>query len=453
MSDTQGASSNVALTTKDLKRVLGFGDLMGMAIGYIIGAGIMSLMGVSIGMTGRSTIFAFPLAAVMIMMVFVPTIIVCGTIRVRGGTYTASVLLGGKYLGGIVTLFALIMNLSVAMYGLSFADYFLRFFPQLPRNLVALGVITLFWLLNMLGIDKTAKVQNWIVGIMCVSLALFAAFGVTKIQPGFFGEGFMSNGPLGFLQAAALLTWATGGAQVIVALSGEAKNPTRDIPLVYFSSSIIVALLYAIVAVVASGVLPLEVVAGQPLTQVAETILPTPIFIFFMVGGAMFALATTLNAQFASMTKSVLQMSVDGWMPKQMGYLHPKFKTPWVWLTLFYIIGVFCIFTGLDIGGMASVLLFFSQIMLIAINVLVIRLPKILPEAWAQSKFKVSTPVLWVIMVLSVIFGVLQVVLLLTYMTPILILINIAFVVLVFLFCLWRVKSGKVNIEVSYELS
>jgi APA family basic amino acid/polyamine antiporter len=453
MSDTQNAPAQGAPTTKGLKRVLGFGDLMSMAVGYIVGAGIMSLMGVSIGMTGRSTIFAFPLAALMIMMVFVPTIIICGTIRVRGGSYTSSVLLGGKYVGGIVTLFALIMNLSVAMYGLSFADYFLRFFPQFPRQLVALAIITLFWIVNMIGIDKTAKVQNWIVIIMCVSLALFAAFGIKEIKPGFFGEGFMPNGVLGFLQASALLTWATGGAQVIVSLSGEAKNPTRDIPLVYFTSSVLVAVLYAFIAAVAGGVLPLEQVAGQPLTQVAEAILPTPIFIFFMVGGAMFALATTLNAQFASMTKSVLQMSVDGWMPQKMGYLHPKFKTPWVWLTVFYVIGVFCVFTGLDIGGMASMLLFFSQIMLIVINVLVIRLPKVLPEAWAQSKFKVSNPVLWVIMILSVIFGIIQVWLLLSYMTPILILINIIFVVLVFLFCFWRVKSGKVNVEVSYELN
>jgi APA family basic amino acid/polyamine antiporter len=192
-------------------------------------------------------------------------------------------------------------------------------------------------------------------------------------------------------------------------------------------------------------------VAGQPLTQVAETILPTPIFVFFMVGGAMFALATTLNAQFASMTKSVLQMSVDGWMPQKMGYLHPKYRTPWVWLTVFYVIGILCIFTGLDIGGMASMLLFVSQIMLVIINVLIVRLPKKLPEAWAKSKFKVSTPALWTIMVLSVIFGIVQVWLLVSYMTPTLILINAGFVAVVLGFCLWRVKSGKVHIETSYE--
>jgi APA family basic amino acid/polyamine antiporter len=451
MSDTQKAPVHAAPTTKDLKRVLGFWDLMSMAVGYIIGAGIMSLMGISIYMTGRSTVFAFPLAAVMIMMVFVPTIIVCGTIRIRGGGYTSSVLLGGKYIGGLVTLFSLIMNLSVAMYGLSFADYFLRFFPEIPRQLVAFAVITLFWIINMLGIDKTAKVQNVIVLIMCGSLALFAAFGVNKIQPGFFGEGFMSNGVLGFLQASAMLTWATGGAQVIVALSGEAKNPTRDIPLVYFIASIGVALLYSIIAAVAGGVLPLEQVAGQPLTLVAETILPKALFIFFMVGGAMFALATTLNAQFSSMTKAVLQMSVDGWMPRKLGYLHPKFKTPWFWLTLFYVIGVLCIFTGLQIDQMANMLLFFSQFMLLITNILVLRLPKVLPDAWAKSKFKVSTPVLWIIVIASALFGIVQIFLLLSYVTRMLVIINVSIVVFILLFCLWRVKAGKVEMEVSYE--
>ncbi|AZO94485.1 hypothetical protein D7D81_07700 [Halocella sp. SP3-1] len=39
------------VSTRDLKRVLGFWDLMGTAVGQIIGAGIMSLAGVAIAMT------------------------------------------------------------------------------------------------------------------------------------------------------------------------------------------------------------------------------------------------------------------------------------------------------------------------------------------------------------------------------------------------------------------
>ena len=41
-------------STKQLKHVLGFGDLMGAAVGQIIGAGIMTLLGSAIAMTGRS---------------------------------------------------------------------------------------------------------------------------------------------------------------------------------------------------------------------------------------------------------------------------------------------------------------------------------------------------------------------------------------------------------------
>ena len=51
----------VASSTKDLARTLGKKELMGIAIGQIIGAGIMSMMGVAIAMTGRSANLAFHL--------------------------------------------------------------------------------------------------------------------------------------------------------------------------------------------------------------------------------------------------------------------------------------------------------------------------------------------------------------------------------------------------------
>ena len=46
-------------STKDLKRVLGRKELMGIAIGSIIGSGIMVQMGTGIELTGRSANIAF----------------------------------------------------------------------------------------------------------------------------------------------------------------------------------------------------------------------------------------------------------------------------------------------------------------------------------------------------------------------------------------------------------
>jgi APA family basic amino acid/polyamine antiporter len=337
------------------------------------------------------------------------------------------------------------------MYALSFADYSLRFVPGVNRQLIAVGIATLFWALNMFGIDKMAKVQNIIVIIMCVSLGLFAAFGVGKVQPGFFNEGFMTHGFLGIFQAAALLMFATSGAVVIVGLSGEAKNPTRDIPLVIIASTIIVALLYGIIAVVAGGVLPLDQVAGKPLTQVAEIILPKPVFIFFMVGGAMFALATTLNSQFASTTKPLLQASVDGWFPQKLAYIHPQFKTPMVWLTFFYIMALVPILTGLDISQVGSMVMIILNVNTLIISLFMVRIPAAVPEAWAVSKYKCSKGVLVLIAVLSVTAALINMSLLASTMTLPLIIGNVVMIVVTIAYCILRKKSGKVVMEVSYE--
>lgn len=50
---------------KSLKKILGRGDLFSMAVGQIIGAEVMSLCGVAIGMTGTGVVLAFVLAAVI----------------------------------------------------------------------------------------------------------------------------------------------------------------------------------------------------------------------------------------------------------------------------------------------------------------------------------------------------------------------------------------------------
>ncbi len=76
--------SNELTSTKDLKRTLGFWDLMGASIGQIIGAGIMSLTGVAIAMTGRSVPIAFVLSAIMVLISWYPLTLINTVARFRG---------------------------------------------------------------------------------------------------------------------------------------------------------------------------------------------------------------------------------------------------------------------------------------------------------------------------------------------------------------------------------
>ena len=323
----------VGSSTKDLARTLGKKELMGIAIGQIIGAGIMSMMGVAIAMTGRSANLAFMLSAVFTMCTFFPSIFITSCIRMRGGMYTQMAIFAGDKWAGYYSVVYFITNMSLAMYALSFAEYALALLPTGgSQKVIALIVGTLFFVLNYFGVDLMAKIQNLLVIVLLISLTMFAVFGLPSVDFGTYfsnADGlFLSDGVTGFLTATAYLGFAAGGATVILGVSAECKNPTKDIPFVIVTSTVGVALLYGLVATTASGVLPVAEVANQPLTLVAAEILPKPLYIFFIVGGAMFALATTLNSQIMSATKPIMQACEDGWFPKSLAELS-RYKTPW----------------------------------------------------------------------------------------------------------------------------
>ena len=53
--------------TRELKKVVSFWDLFFIAVGQIIGAGIIALTGVAIGMTGPGVVFAYIFAAFLVV--------------------------------------------------------------------------------------------------------------------------------------------------------------------------------------------------------------------------------------------------------------------------------------------------------------------------------------------------------------------------------------------------
>lgn len=437
---------------KKLNRVLGFWDLMSASLGQIIGAGIMSLTGAAIALTGKSVPIAFLLSTLFVIAQALPYIFINSTIRVNGGPYTIVSLFVSKKLGGFYTIVNVLSNLSLAMYALSAADYLMGLFGMGNRMLISAIILTAFYLLNLFGIDKFAKAQNLIVAILVIALVVFTIAGLPKVDWSSFSvaETWMTGGVKGLFRAATLLTFATGGATIIVSLSNEAKNPTRDLPLVIIISTLAVAVLYAVMSLVAVGVLPLDMTAGQSLVNTAKEILPYPLFVFFVVGGAECALASTLNSQFASATKPVLQATWDGWFPEKWGRLS-KWKTPTFYLTVLYVIGMITIFTGLDIDEIGSLVLILGQIINFLIVYAMLKLDKVVPEEWHQSKFHVSNGALVFCAVLG--FAACGVSFWLQCVgKPSWVLIgNLIMCVLSLGYSFWRYRSGKVTQVVTYE--
>ncbi len=447
MSDQQITS------TSQLNRVLGKKELYGIAFGHVIGSGIFALLGVGIAMTGKSVSIGMLISVVIVLMQALPLILISGTVRLRGGFYTIVGFMWGEKFAGFYVIVYFCANISLAMYALSAADYLQGIFTSIPITLTAFLVLTLFYVVNFFGIEGAAKLELVMVVIMAVALTAFIVYGMPHVDFGeyFSGDDFFSNGPISLLSCGVLLTWATAGASDMIMLSGEAKNPTKDLPQVIVVATLAVAVFYALISVVAAGVLPIDQVAGQPLTLVAAKIFPKPVYLFFVIGGALLALTTTLNASFAWVTKPILQASIDGWLPKKLGYIHPKYKTPVPILTIFYGIGLLPIFFGFNIALIADMTVLLNNILFIFICYGVVFMPKRIPELWAKSKFHCSNTKLHIAALIGGFSAVISVILLLTELGTREIVGTCVITVIAAIFGYIRHKSGKVDMEISYE--
>ena len=374
----------------------------------------------------------------------------------RGGLYTQFGIFVGERWSGYYGIIYIVTKMTLAMYPLSFAQYFITLVPGAPEKAVALGVAAFFIGLAFFGVELAAKVQNLLVIALIAALVVFAVFGFPYVDLGnYFSNAdgmFLSDGIGGFLTAVAYLGFATGGATVILGVSAECKNPTKDIPFVIIVSTVSVAILYGLVATTASGVLPVPEVANQPLTLVAAEILPKPLYIFFIVGGAMFALATTLNSQIMSCTKPVMQSCEDGWFPQSLASLS-KFKTPWKILVIYYVILVVPILLDLQISQISSIVQILGYINNLIFTITAMKLPKMFPEAWEKSQYKVPTPVFNTLMIITCIAILIQASFMIKSMTPQLIIFNVAVMAVGFIWAFYRTGSGKAKPTVSYEMA
>lgn len=442
----------MAATNNQGSKSLGRGALLSIAIGNVIGGGVMTMTGLAIGITGRSIIISYIICSIMVSIVALPQFYLASTIRMNGGFYTQAAMFGGKWFAGLYSVVFVSYFFGSAMYSLSFADYVLSAFPQINGKLVAFGILTVFVILNLVGIQIAARVQYILVIILVLALLLFSGFGFIHLQPDYFAENqFVINGFTGIMSAAALLSMATSGATFIINMSREAKNPKKDIPFCIIVGTIIVTLLYIGVGAVAAGVHPVEEVAGMNMTKVAQTVLPAPLYIFFIVGGAMVALVTSLNANLGWLQAPIAQAAEDGWWPAFLAKRNERFGTPHFIILIVYGLCSIIVLSGMNIGDVANIGNTLANCVQVILCLAIISMPKKIPEIWKRSQFHIPDKVYTFICILGAVMSAIFVVyecleIKIGHVIGILIYLAIACV-----YPIIRMKTHNVEIEISYE--
>ncbi len=126
----------------DKEKVLNRFDLTAIAVGNVIGGGIMSVVGVAIGLTGRSVVIALVLCAIMTLISILPKCFASATVRMNGGEYTLAALLGGKIFAGIYVAFWLTNFFGASLYCTSFSQYIVSsLIPSANPTVWAMGLL------------------------------------------------------------------------------------------------------------------------------------------------------------------------------------------------------------------------------------------------------------------------------------------------------------------------
>ena len=155
--------------------MLTFWDVFFIAIGQIIGAGVVALTGIAIGMTGPSVFIAYFFAAVLVLIVSLLIIIAGTTLPVTGAYYTWVSRLRSGWLGSVVLSLILLASISLSLYGSSFGLYLNPLFPMLSVNGWGIVVIVLLFLANLFGLKIASKLQIVLVILLISALAISRA--------------------------------------------------------------------------------------------------------------------------------------------------------------------------------------------------------------------------------------------------------------------------------------
>ena len=118
--------------------ILERGDLFAIAVGMVIGSGMVTLIGPAMAYTGYSVWLAYLTAIVMGFFMVFPYIILGGTMRVAGGPYSIVTNLSGVSTGGLVAYTKLVTPILNSSFALALGLYLNNLLPGITVKALAI---------------------------------------------------------------------------------------------------------------------------------------------------------------------------------------------------------------------------------------------------------------------------------------------------------------------------
>ena len=438
-------------TKSESKKKLGVAELMCYGIGNCIGSGIFVSMGSGIGFTGRSIPLALILACGVVLFAYAYKTLMSGMFVLPGGNYSQQALLQPPILVGVSAISTIFTGLAFAMYAISIVEYASTVFPGIEPygKWIAIAILTVFFATTFFGGKFMGKFNLILVAVLITSLFVYVIVGLPQVDfstANPFSSGYLKDGPVGLIMAIAMMSFACQGATMPIAMTADAKDPKRNLPKAILLASVVVMVVYSLIGIVSVGILPVDQVADKSLGVVAKEIFPYAVFVVFIIGGACFAIATSLYGAIASVQHPLMATIEDGWLPAFLGKKNKK-GYPWVMMLVLYIVAVVPVFVDIGLQDLISLMMIPTMILNLINNILMFKLVKKYPNAWKNGFFRMPKWAFIVTMILAIICSLLISVALFTTMKAGDQYFIIIMVAALFGYSFYRIKAGKVNLR------
>ena len=347
-------------------------------MGYAdVGADIYLVLGVILFLAGVLSPLAFAIAAVVYVSTGLCYAEIATPNPVAGGGQNFSLRAFGP-LNGFIAGWGLMLSYTVdiALFALATVGYLQVVVAPVLTGFslvqppyyaeVAIALVLLLLLLNLLGIRYSSKLNELIVAVDLVTVAIFLLFGLPSIIMSGALAGWvasiprvLSSGNFGgttnwstFVAALSLATVSYIGIESISQAAEETKSPARVIPRAT-KAAIAAVVTVAIVLSVLAVTLALPQVAGNqssPAYTLAQYIpYIGPYFaIWVAVMGTLVCYIST-NTGVIGVSRVTFSMSRLGLLPRGFNRISSRFRTPYLTLTIFTAVACLLLLVGVEL--------------------------------------------------------------------------------------------------------